>query len=74
VHLERRVAFSQVIDGTDPVMGQDGQGLARAMMWRGGVSPEVSSSPWEVFPVPAVPPWYAEEGASISIIMLEQTP
>ena len=44
------------------------------LMWRGVQSPEVSSAPGESFPVPAVPRWDAEEGASISIKWLESTP
>jgi hypothetical protein len=43
------------------------------LVWGGGEAPEVASSPGEFFPVPAVPRWYAAEGASISINPLQRT-
>jgi hypothetical protein len=36
-------------------------------------SPEVSSSSWWLSPTTSIPPWYAEEGASISLTALEPT-
>jgi hypothetical protein len=43
------------------------------LVWRGVEAPEVSSAPWACCPIPAVPPWSAEEGASIRINPVERT-